>query len=434
MKPPQTPDLRKAIRAWCLYDWANSAYATTVMAAMYPPFFRSLAVAAGFEEHRATAAWGYIAVVALLIVAVVAPALGAIADHGARRRRFLGLFVVLGAGATACFPLNGDDTWRLAAVLFVLGTVGFAGGNVFYESLLPGIAEGPALDRISSRGYALGYLGGGLLLIVNAAWVIRPELFGFADAGVAVRASFASVAVWWAAFSVPLFRHVPEPPPAGARTAGTLGSAAAGLRRLAQTFRELRRYRQALLFLVAFWVYNDGIGTIIKMATAYGHEIGIGMTDLVGALVLTQLVGVPCTLLFGRLAGVTGAKRAILIALTVYSAVSVGGMMMTTPFHFYLLAIVVGTVQGGSQALSRSLFAAMVPRHRSAEFFGFYGASGKLAGIFGPLVFALVTDLTGTGRAGIFALLAFFVVGGLLLTRVDVDEGKAAARAAELTA
>ena len=325
-------DHRRAVRAWCLYDWANSAFATTVMAALYPPFFRTLAVAAGLPESRATAYWAYTTSIALAIISLAAPVLGAVADSAGARRRFLAAFAGLGVAATAAFVANGDDTWRLAAVLFILGTIGYAGANVFYESLLPGLGHGDELDRISSRGYALGYLGGGILLVVNAAWILQPTLFGMPDTGFAVRASFVSVALWWALFSIPVLRHVPEP----GRASQRIHPLRDGVSRLAATFRDIRRYRQLLVFLCAFWIYHDGISTIIKMATAYGDEIGIGLGDMVGALVLTQFVGIPSTLLFGRLAGRIGSKRAITLGLAVYAVICIGGYFMHTAWQFYI--------------------------------------------------------------------------------------------------
>lgn len=419
----------RAARAWCLYDWANSAFATTVMAALFPPFFRELAQAGGLAPHEATAAWGYVTAGALLLLALSAPLLGAAADAAGRRKRGLAWALVLGVVATAAFALLGRDQWRAAAALFLAANFGFGTSILYYEALLPGLAQGPELDRLSTRAYGLGYAGGGLLLVLNLAWVLRPHTFGFADAGVAVRASFVSVAVWWALFALPLLRHVPEPPGAGA-AAGPR----AALARLAATARELRRFRQLSLLLAAYWVYNDGIGTIVKMATAYGSELGIGLTHLVGALVLTQAVGIPCAWLFGRLAARIGPRAAVLVALAAYAAIAGGAYFMATAWHFYLLAGLVGTVQGGAQALSRSLFASMVPRHKAAEFFGFFSTSGKLAGVAGPLVFGLVSQATGTGRLGILVLVAFFAAGAALLARVDVAAGRAAARQAEAEA
>jgi UMF1 family MFS transporter len=423
---------RRAIRAWCLYDWANSAFATTVMVALFPPFFRSLATSAGLTPARATAYWGYTTALALLLGALIGPVLGAIADRTGSIKRQLGLFTALGALATASFTLIGGGSWRLAAGLFVVANVAYAGAIVFYESLLPRIAAPVEIDRVSSQGYALGYVGGGLLLLLNAVWIVRPHAFGLSGADAAVRLSFLSVAVWWAVFSIPLFRRVAEPralaaAPSDAAPPGPLALARDGFTRVFRTLREVRRHRQLFLFLLAFWLYNDGIGTIIKMATAYGDEIGIALRDMVGALLLTQFVGIPCTLLFGRIAARIGAKRTILITLAVYGGICIGGYFVREAWHFYALAIAVGVVQGGAQALSRSLFASMVPRERSAEFFGFFSTSGKLAGIAGPLLFGVIAQAVGQSRAGVFSLLVFFLVGAAILWRVDVEEGVRAA-------
>jgi len=423
---------RKAVDAWCLYDWANSAFATTVMAALFPPFYRSLCLRAGLDAGEATAAYGYLTAGALLVAALAGPVIGAIADHAGLRKRGTLAFAGLGIAATAAFVTIGPAAWPLATALFVVANLGFAGSIVFYESLLPAVAPPGELDRVSSRGYALGYVGGGLLLALNVLWLVRPAAFGLADSGAAVKASFVSVALWWGAFSWPLLRRVPEPPGAGLPAGmggrpGASGWGAAvrgGLARLRQTLREARRHRQLSLFLLAFWVYNDGIGTIIKMATAYGDEIGITVADMSAALVITQFVGFPCTLLFGRLAGRAGAKAAVLLALGVYTLIAAAGFFMTRAWHFYALAALVGAVQGGAQALSRSLFAAMVPRTREAEFFGFFSTSAKFAGIAGPLVFGLVSQLAGGSRLSILSLIVFFVAGASLLARVDVEAGR----------
>lgn len=416
---------RKIINSWSMYDWANSAFATTIMAAMFPPFYRSLAIAAGLSEPDATAAWAYTTAFGLALAAVMAPILGAISDHTGGKKRYIAFFVALGVVATALFVVLGDDNYLLASVLFILGDIGFAGAEVFYESLLPHIAKKGDIDRVSTRGYALGYLGGGLLLVINVLWYMQPGWFFMANAGVALRVAFFSVAVWWAVFSIPLFRNVPEPPVV--RTTGPAAgtsSIGAGFQRLGHTFGQVRRYRQLLIFLVAFWIYNDGIGTIIKMATAYGDEIGIGLTDMTIALIITQFVGIPFAFAFGALAGRVGTKRSILLALGVYVLISIAGYFMQTALHFYILAFAVGTVQGGSQALSRSLYGTMVPKSQAAEFFGFFSTSSKFAGIFGPVLFGLVSQLAGGSRLAILALITFFVIGGSLLLFVDVDEGR----------
>jgi len=322
----------------------------------------------------------------------------------------------------------GTDTWLLASILYIGGNLGFAGANVFYESLLPHIAQKGDIDQISTKGYALGYVGGGILLVINVLWVMKPEMFGMPDLAFALRASFFSVSVWWGLFSIPLFRHVPEPP-AARETGLAINPIKAGFSRLATTFREVTRYRQLLIFLIAFWIYNDGIGTIIKMATAYGDEIGLELTSMTVALIIMQFVAIPFSFLFGNLAKKLGTKRSILLALGVYTLISIAGYFMRTATHFYILAFLVGTVQGGSQALSRSLYGAMVPKHKTAEFFGFFSTSSKFAGIAGPLLFGVVSQIAGQSRLSIVSLIIFFIVGGLLLTRVDVEEGIRVAQA-----
>ena len=423
---------RRVITAWCMYDWANSPFATTLMSALFPPFFRSLVINAGLPVSDATALWGYTASAALLIGAFISPLLGAVSDFTGGKKRYLGIFAGVGMVATAAFIFIGDDTWSLAAVLYIIAAIGFSGSIVFYESLLPHITTKKTIHAVSSRGYAIGYLGGGTLLAINVLWVSHPEWFGMPDIGFALRASFLSVAIWWAIFSIPFFARVPEPPLNGSG-GGEPGRAVLlqGFSRLLRTFREVRKYKQLFVFLIAFWVYSDGIGTIIRMATAYGDEIGISITDMTLALVLTQFVAVPFTFLFSRHAGKFGAKRSIMLTLAVYAAVSISAFFMKNAFHFYILALVVGSVQGGAGALSRSLYGSMVPKGRSAEFFGFFSLSAKFAGIFGPLVFGLVSHFTGHSRYSIVSVVVFFIAGAIVLSRVDIDEGMRVAREAE---
>jgi UMF1 family MFS transporter len=316
--------------------------------------------------------------------------------------------------------------------LFVVANIGISGAFTFYDSLLPHIARKDELDQVSTAGYALGYLGGGLLLALNLLWIQKPGWFGLADSEAASRLSFLSVAGWWLLFSIPLFRRVPEPTPRG-RTSGhaSAGLVAASFRRVGRTFRDLRRFRQAFLMLVAFLVYNDGINTIIRMAALYGSQIGIAQGDLITALLLVQFAGIPFAFLFGRVAAWVGPKRAIFFSLGVYVVVSILGYFMRTALHFYLLSILVATVQGGSQALSRSLFAAMIPRQKSGEFFGFFAVFEKFAGIIGPLVFASMVGTTGSSRIAVLSVAAFFLAGSVLLALVNVPEGERLAREAE---
>jgi UMF1 family MFS transporter len=429
---------RPELRAWAMYDWAVSAVQTTIMVAVFPIYFKSVA-AAGLPDATATQ---YIAIansVAMAVIAVLSPILGAFADYTAAHKRLLAGFMLVGVAATASmfFVMQGD-VW-LAFWLFVLALVGSGGSMVFYESLLPHIAEEGEVDRISTAGYALGYIGGGTLLAINLAWILMPGFFGLpsgegltpAEATLPSRLALLSVAVWWAVFSIPLFRRVPSPArrlePDETPRANPMRIA---FTRLGETLRELRGYRQLFLMLLAFLIYNDGIQTIIKMATAYGTDIGIGQDALISAILIVQFVGIPCAFGFGALAGYIGAKRAIFVGLTAYVGISILGYYMTTATHFFILAALVGMVQGGTQALSRSLFASMVPPHKSGEFFGFFSIFSKFAGIFGPLIFAATIALTGTSRGAILSVILFFVVGAILLFFVDVDEGRRVAREA----
>ena len=423
---------RPELRAWALYDWANSAMVTIIVTAVFPIFFAQVA-AEGLEPVTATRLFTGATTVGLVIIAVASPLLGTMADYGASKLRFLAGFLLLGALATALMFTITPGAWLLALVLFILANIGANGSFVFYDSLLPHVAAPEEMDRVSSSGYAIGYLGGGLLLAASLVVIQRPALVGLpAEGTLPVRLTFLVTAVWWAVFSIPLFRRIGEPP-ATPRRPEDVGrsTAAVAISKLRQTIGDLRQYRQAVLMLLAFLIYNDGIGTIIRLATIYGNEIGISRGAMIGALVLVQFVGVPFAFLFGWIAGRIGAKRAIFIGLLAYVAISVVGYFMRTATHFLILAVLVGTVQGGTQALSRSLFAGMIPRQKSGEFFGFFSVFEKFAGIFGPAFFLLASLAFGSTRSAILSIVIFFVVGGWLLTLVDVDAGRAQARAEE---
>ncbi len=420
---------RPDLRAWALYDFANSAFQTTIVAAVFPIYFQRVA-ASGLEPNTATSRFAWATTIAICIVAIVAPVLGALADTRRLKKPLLGIFLGIGAGATAAMYAIQDGDWFFALVLFVIGNVGVAGSIVFYESLLPHIAHGEELDRVSTAGYAIGYLGGGLLLAVNLAMIQQPQWFGIPDAGVATRLAFVSVAVWWVLFAWPLFKRVPEPfvPPKAAT--GAVKALTDSVRQLQTTFRELRMYKQATLLLLAFFLYNDGIQTIIRMAAIYGAEVGIDQSALIGALLLVQFVGVPFSFAFGALAGRIGPKTAVMLGLAAYMGILALTYTMTTAREFYMLAGAVGMIQGGTQALSRSLFASMIPRQRSSEFFAFFGVFERYAGVLGPAIFAVMASY-GTSKTAILTLIPFFVVGMILLARVNVAEGRREAAAGE---
>jgi UMF1 family MFS transporter len=430
--PQELPadDYRRVINAWAMYDWANSAFAVTILTAVFPIYYRSLVTNAGGAPEDATAYWAYTTSLSILAVALFGPILGAIADIVSGKKRFLGIALICGVLGSASLAFLGEDTFVLASSLFAIANLGFAGGNIFYEALLPHIARPDDFDRVSVRGYAFGYLGGGLFLVLCFIVILRPDWFWMTNQQFAVRASFVGVAVWWLVFSVPLFLRIEDSANAQRPTI-SIRVIKDGLKRLLNTLGQIRRYRQVVLFLAAFWLYNDGIGTIIKLAAAYGDEIGIHRNDLLTALILTQFIGFPCSIAFGRLAQSLGAKRAILAGLAVYALVSMAGFFIRSTWHFYALAVVVGMVQGGTQALSRSLFAAMVPKSSSSEFFGFFSTGEKFAGIIGPAIFGLIGQFTGSSRWGIASVVFLFITGALLLWRVDEAEGRRVAESVE---
>jgi UMF1 family MFS transporter len=414
-----------------MYDWANSAFQTTIIAAVFPIYFHNV-VAVDLGDTLSTSRFAWATTLAIVIVALVAPLLGAIADFAAMKKKMLAAFMFIGALSTIAMYWIGPGDWLLALTLFVIGNVGVAGSIVFYESLLPHLVDAKDLDRVSSAGYAIGYLGGGVLLAINLLMIQRPGWFGIPDAGTAVRLSLASVGIWWLVFSIPLFRRVPEPPRRiEADETPSASLIKTGAVRLVETFKELRTYKQAFLLLLAFLIYNDGIQTIIRMATTFGSQINIDQDAMITALLITQFIGVPFAFLFGMVAARIGAKIAVFGGLSVYAVIIVLAYYMTSAVHFYALAILVGMVQGGTQALSRSLFASMIPKHKSSEFFAFFGVFERYAGILGPLIFATMVQATGESRNAILAVLGFFVVGGALLAFVDVDAGRRAARQAE---
>jgi UMF1 family MFS transporter len=423
---------KKIINAWSMYDWANSAFVTTVIAAILPIYYSAIAEPS-LSPNQSTTYWAYTVAIASLLVALISPILGVLADFRGYKKRYLTYFVVVGITATSLmyFLTSGSGGWLFASILFIVGNIGFAGANVFYDSMLPHIAKKNDIDQVSTRGYALGYLGGGILLAINLGMImLGPDHL----TELMTRISLASVAVWWLIFSIPLWRNVPEPPynkPDGEIDSNLVK---AGFKHLLETFKEIRKYGDLFKFLVAFWLYNDGIGTIIKMATRYGDEIGIGRDDLIGALLMVQFVGIPFAFAFGWLAKKLGTKKSIFLSLSVYTLISIGGYFMNTAIHFWILGFGVALVQGGSQALSRSLYGRMVPKARSAEFFSFFSVSGKFAAIVGPAVFGFVNQQMGNSRLAIVSLIIFFISGALLLTRVDEEEGIRVAQEADALA
>jgi len=423
-----SPRLRSVLRrrpvvAWAFYDWANSAFATTVMAGFFPVFFKQY-WNAGVVATESTFRLGMTSGIASLCVALLAPVLGAIADRGGARVRMLMAFTVLGAAATLALALVPQGQWWLAAALFLVASLGFWGGIVFSDSLLLHVAAAEEYDLVSGFGYALGYLGGGLLFAVNVLMTLQPQWFGLANATEAVRWSFVSVGAWWLLFSLPCALYVREQRDTQARVPLTL-AVRQGFGELRGTLREIARYRPLLWFLAAYILYIDGVNTIIKMAVDYGLSLGFDQSHLIKALLLTQFVAFPAALAFGWLGSRIGARKGIFIALAVYLGATCYAYFLSEARDFYVLAFVVGLVQGGIQSLSRSYYGRLVPPGKSSEFFGFYNMMGKASAIIGPALVGIVAAVTGDSRLSILSIVVLFIAGGALLVVAARSERQA---------
>ncbi len=419
-------DGKREIFAWSMYDWANSAFATTVMAGFFPIFFKQF-WCVGADVTTSTARLGIANSVAGILVALSAPVLGAIADRGRSKKGFLLLFASLGVVMTSCLYTVSKGDWALAVAFYVLATIGFSLGNVFYDALITNVASAKRMDSVSALGYSLGYLGGGILFAFNVWMTLQPQLFGFPGPGGAVQFSFLSVGVWWALFSIPLFMFVKEPRRGDIPAFGNM--ARAGLYQLRDTLREVRHLKNIFTFLAAYWLYIDGVDTIIRMAVDYGISLGFDSNDLIVALLITQFIGFPSAIGFGYLGGRIGTRRAILVAIAVYLMVSLWGASMQRREEFYILAAIIGLVQGGIQALSRSFYAKIIPVDKSAEYFGFFNMIGKFAVVLGPVLMGgvgLLIRSMGYGsdtasRAGIMSLSLLFLAGGILFLFVKEE-------------
>jgi UMF1 family MFS transporter len=433
---------KKKIWGWAMYDWANSAFATTVMAGFFPVFFKEY-WSRGVDVNTSTALLGAGNSVASLIVALMAPVLGAIADKGSAKKKFLVFFAYLGVLMTASLFMVQEGQWVLAIFIYAMGIIGFSGANIFYDSLLPAVADEDHVDYVSGLGFSMGYLGGGLLFSLNVLMTLMPGKFGLASAAEAVRISFVSVALWWGLFTIITICWVPEEAgPTSAREWGKI--IAGGLRHFFGTFKKIRHLKPVLLFLFAYWFYIDGVDTIIRMAVDYGLSLGFSSNDLIVALLITQFVGFPAALLFGKLGQRWGVRKSIYLAIVVYMFITLWGSMMTNKQEFYILATIIGLVQGGIQALSRSYYSRLIPKGQCAEFYGFYNMLGKFAAILGPALMGAVGLLARrmlmpvapssaeiqqveqmAARWGITSIILLFIVGGVLFFFVDEKKAKA---------
>lgn len=408
----------RPILGWVLYDCANSAFALSVVATLYPVFLRGY-WSAGGDEALVTSRLGLTLACGSLLVAFVAPVLGAIADAGGARKRFQIGFTLLALTSTGALYFVGQGQWQVALGLYLVALFGFYGANTFYDSLIVNVARPEQYDRVSALGFSMGYLGSVLLFVFNLWMVMSPGTFGFANAAVATRTAFALVAAWWLVFTIPLVLFVEE----RKGTGPSLGRAVVeGYRTLIATFREVRKYRNLGLFLLAYWLYIDGVHTLFLMATDFGLRLGFGQNDLMLALLVTNIVGVPATLAFGWLGDRVGPKRAIYVGVGVYLAIALWGLVLREVWQYYAMAFGVGLVQGGVQSMSRSLYARLVPKDKASEFFGFYSMLGKFAAILGPLLIGLLALVSDDPRVAVLALIPLFLLGLFVLARVRVPE------------
>ena len=412
---------KKSILAWSLYDWANSAFATTVMAGFFPVFFKEY----WSTTDNVTLSTWYLGLgnsIASILVAALAPFIGAIADRGTAKKKLLIFFAFLGIIATGGLWIVNQGHWQMAILFYIIASIGFMSGNIFYDALLPAVATKEKYDYASSLGYSLGYIGGGLLFLINVLMYLQPHYFGISDGATAIRLSFISVAVWWAIFSIPLILFVKEP--TIHKPIGIFSSIKEGWSQLVSTLSKIRQFKVVVTFLMAYWLYIDGVDTIIRMAVDYGTSIGFPASSLITALLLVQFVAFPATLIYSRFASKIGIKNALYTAILGYTLITIFGAFVSKEWHFYVIAVFIACFQGGIQALSRSLYSRIIPKNQAAEFFGFYNMLGKFAAIIGPPMMGYIGLITGNPRIGILSIVILFILGGFILTKVDLQEGE----------
>jgi UMF1 family MFS transporter len=408
----------KKVFSWALYDWGNSAYSTTVMVGFFPLFFQKY-WSAGTDSSLTTARLGTAISVASLLIALCSPTLGAIADL--RSMKKLGTFVFMIGGVLSCiwmaFIDKGD--WFSAVLAFGAAMICFTGSCVFYDALLPYVAAGKKMHEASALGYSLGYLGGGVLFLLNVLMYLHPQAFGLADEVMAIKASFITVGIWWFLFTLPLMKYVPEVQ--SDYTGSFSETVSLSFVNLKETVSDILKQRNVVIFIAAYWLYIDGVYTVMSMAVDYGSALGLEAKDMIGALLLTQFIGFPAALLFGKFTHRFGARKPILVCIGVYCIAVILATRMSTGLHFYALAAVIGLVMGGVQSLSRSFFGQMIPKDKSAEYFGLFNLIGKFASILGPAIVGITVYITGRHQWGMLGLLILFAAGGVLLLKVRED-------------
>ena len=402
---------KKQIYSWALYDWANSAFATTVMAGFFPIFFSQY----WSNPDNLSVSTFYLGLgnsIASLIVALLAPILGAIADRGSYKKKFLIFFAFLGIVMTLGLGFISQGMWPIALLVYIFSTIGFSGANIFYDSLLPSVSNEKNVDDVSALGFSLGYLGGGILIIINFLMISYPASFGLVDAIEATKYAFISVGVWWALFSIPLMLFVEEPK--FHESESLSDSVINGLIQFRNTFNDLKKLKVVATFLLAYWLYIDGVDTVVRMAANFAFTLGFDQASIMGALVLIQLVAFFATLIYIKIANYIGLKNGIYLGILGYCVILFAGYFVESITHFYIVALLIGCFQGGIQSISRSLYSRIIPEQKSAEFYGFYNMLGKFAALLGPLLVGLITFLTNDPRIGMLSISIFFILGIIL--------------------
>ncbi|MDC0593838.1 MFS transporter [Candidatus Marinimicrobia bacterium] len=424
---------QKKIYSWALYDWANSAFATTVMAGFFPIFFSQY----WSDPSNLSISTFYLGLgnsLASIVVALLAPFLGAIADRGSYKKRFLIFFAFLGIVMTVGLGFVAQGMWPIALLVYIFATIGFSGANTFYDSLLPSVSNEQTVDYVSALGYSLGYLGGGILIVVNFLMLSYPESFGLANSTSAIQWSFVSVGIWWALFSIPIMLFVEEE--RELETKSIADSIREGIAQFKSTFNEIKNLKVVATFLLAYWLYIDGVDTTVRMAANFGINLGFGETAIMGALVLVQFVAFFATLLYIKFSDKVGIKNGIYTAIFAYVFIVLGAFFVTEAWHFYILAVLIGCFQGGIQTLSRSLYSRIIPENKSGEFFGFFNMWGKFAAVFGPLIMGSATVLINNAiadqelaaRIGFQSIIVLLLLGAYVFSKVDLAEGEAMAK------
>ena len=408
-------------RSWAFYDWANSAYTLIVVTAILPLYFKSSATQAGIDAATSTAYWGYANSFSTLIVSILAPILGTIADFKGFKKRFFIIFATLGVIFTLMLAVVPSDQWLVILICFIVTSIGFTGANIFYDAFLVDVTTEERMDRISANGYALGYVGSIIPFVISIALIMTAQLNILPlSVTIASQIAFVITALWWGFFTIPMLKNV-EQRYYAERVPNPVSTS---FKKLYSTFKNIKAYKPLFIFLIAYFFYIDGVHTVINMSTAFGSDLGISSTTLLIILFMTQVVAAPFTVLFGKLGGKYSEKTMIIVGIFVYIIVCFYAYFLDSALDFWILAMLVGTSQGGIQAMSRSYFAKLVPKESSNEFFGFYSIFGKFAAIIGPLLVGVTAQYTGNTNSGVFSLVILFIIGAIILLYVPKPDVK----------